>query len=109
MYPCQIPPQSSLLLRRNSFEARNGKALGVLIFRGSYGNSRPIVNGDIRPPPTEDHFPVYCDSYDTGDMYGERTANRTMGETTVVEAGGCIPIPRGSEGGGKVNIVFYGD
>ena len=29
------------------------------------------------------------------------TADGTMGETTVVEEGGCIPIPGGSEGDGK--------
>ena len=56
----------------------------VPIFGGSYGNSGPIVNGDIIPPPIEYHHPVYCNSYDTGDMSVEITAERTMGETTVV-------------------------
>ena len=41
-------------------------------------------------------------------MSGDRTSDKTMGETTVVEAGGCIPKPGGSEGGIKGNGGFYG-
>ena len=84
------------------------KAVGVPIFGRSYGNSGPRGNVYICPPPTEYYHPVYCDSYDTGDISVEITADGTMGETTLVEAGGCIPIPRGSEGGGKGDGLFYG-
>ena len=72
--PFQIPPQGSLLLRRNSFEVRHVNAVGVPIFGGSYGDSGPRGNGDILPPPTEYHHPVYCNSYDTGDMSNDRTS-----------------------------------
>ena len=34
-------------------------------------------------------------------MYVKIMADSTMGETTVVEEGGCIPIPGGREGGDK--------
>ena len=34
-------------------------------------------------------------------MYVKITIDGTMGETTVVEKGGCITIPGGGEGGGK--------
>ena len=87
---------------------RHIKAVGVPIFGGSYGKSGTRVNGYIRPLTTEYHHPVYCDLYDTGDMSGDRTSDGTMGETTVVESGGCIPIPGGSEGGDKGNRGFYG-
>ena len=82
--PFQIPPQGSLLIRGNSFGARHVKAVGVTIFGGSYGNSGPRGNGDIIPPPIEYNHPVYCNSYDTEDISVEITAERTMGETTVV-------------------------
>ena len=42
-------------------------------------------------------------------MYGEIAVDRTMGETMVVKKGVCIPRPRGSEGVGKGDGVFYGD
>ena len=41
-------------------------------------------------------------------MSGDRIVDRTMGETTVDEEGGCIPIPGGYEVGGKGNGGFYG-
>ena len=41
-------------------------------------------------------------------MCGDRTSDRTIGETTVVEAGGGIPRPGGSEGGGKGDGEFNG-
>ena len=41
-------------------------------------------------------------------MYVEITADRTMGETTLVETGGCIPIPVRIEGGGKGDGGFHG-
>ena len=33
----------------------------------------------------------------------------TIGETTMVEEGGCIPIPVGSEGDNKDDGEFYGE
>ena len=35
-------------------------------------------------------------------------ADGTIGETTVVEEWGFIPIPGGSEGNGKVDGEYYG-
>ena len=96
------------MLRGNSSESRHVNSVGVPIFEVSYGNSGPRGNGDIRPPTTEYHHPIYCDSYDTGDMSGDRTSYSNMGETTLVEAGGYILIPGGNECGGKDDRGFYG-
>ena len=41
-YPCQIPPQGSLLILRNSSELMHVKVVGLTIFEGSYDNSGPI-------------------------------------------------------------------
>ena len=60
-----------------------------------------MVESDKGTPDHKGHHPVYCDSYNTRDMSVKIMADSTMGETTVVEEGGCIPIPGGSEGGGK--------
>ena len=92
----------------NSSKSRHIKALRVSIFGGSYGNSEPRGNVDIRPPPTEYHHPVYCNSYDTGYISGDRTSDGTIGETTVVEERGYIPRSGGSESGGKGGRGFYG-
>ena len=83
--------------------------MGVPISGGSYGDSGTRVNGYILPPPTDYHHPVYYNSYNTGDMYVEIMSERTIGEKTVVEKWGCIPIPGGSESGGKGNGGLYGD
>ena len=41
-------------------------------------------------------------------MSGDRMTDGTIGETTVVEEGGCIPRPGGIEGDGKDDGGFYG-
>ena len=41
-------------------------------------------------------------------MSGDRITDGTIGETTVVEEGGCIPRPGGIEGDGKDDGGFYG-
>ena len=38
-YPCQIPPQGSLLIHRNSSESMHVKVVGLPIFEGGYDNS----------------------------------------------------------------------
>ena len=81
--------------------------MGVPIFGGNYVDSGSRGNGGINILPTEYYHPVYCDSYDTVDIYGDRTADGTMGETTMLEAGGCIPITGGSDVDGKGNRGFY--
>ena len=91
--PFYIPPQGSLLLRRNSSRARCVKAVGVPIFGGSYGESGTRGNVDIHPLPTEYHYPVYYNLYDTLYMSVEIMSERTTGETMVVGKWGCIPIP----------------
>ena len=64
--------------------------------------------GDVCHTPPEYRHPVYCNSYDTGYISGDRTSDGTIGETTVVEERGYIPRSGGSESGGKGGRGFYG-
>ena len=76
---------------------RHGGAEGIPASRCSNGGGGTRGCGDIFFLPLEQRRPEYCDSSNTGDIYGGRMAARSEGVTSVVRY-------RGGEDGRSVNI-----
>ena len=67
---------------------------------GNVGNGTG-GGGDVFPPPSENHQPVYCDLYDTGDMSGGGSATGIASSMEMLVSGGFRL--GGDEGGGGGN------
>ena len=78
----------------NASKARHAMTVGIPTSGSSNGDGGDRVGGDICPPLPEHHIPVYCDSSNTGAIYGVGKLVGSMGFIMLVGAGKDTPNPR---------------